>query len=133
MHSKRRNGNKQHLITWQMSDSHLNTITKIFIMNNEQLSLSKTMRSFLKKCLDDLDVGIEPNNGHHKVGTQQEAIARLQSLRDQGTCSIFNSSLESNAWFRAYVCFFHSHDFPPGSITQENPRAPKAMYRESTV
>ncbi|KAI4285977.1 MAG: hypothetical protein L6R35_004533 [Caloplaca aegaea] len=72
-------------------------------MNSEQLSLSKTMRSFLKECLDDLDIGIESNNGHHKVRTQQEAIARLQPLRDQGTCSIFNSSLESNAWFRAYL------------------------------
>ncbi|KAL8651697.1 MAG: hypothetical protein Q9210_003105 [Variospora velana] len=107
-----------------MSDSYLSTIIKILIMNKDQLNLSKTMRGFLEKCLDDLDIGIESNNGHYKVRTQQEAIARLKSLSDQRTCSPFNSSLKKIAWFRAYVRFFDSHDFPPGLITQETPRAP---------
>ncbi|KAI4143709.1 MAG: hypothetical protein LQ341_002845 [Variospora aurantia] len=109
-----------------MSDSHLNTITKILIMNNKQLSLSKTMRSFLEKCLDGLDIGIEFNNGHHKVRTQQEAIARLQSLRDQGICSLFNSSLKSNAWFRAYMGARPEHrGARPGANVPPTPRYPK--------
>ncbi|KAL9008036.1 MAG: hypothetical protein Q9173_006799 [Seirophora scorigena] len=114
---------QRHLVTWEMSDSHLNTIIKILIMDKEQLDPSKTMRSFLHICSDDSDIAIKPDNSHHLVKTREEATTRLLSLSDQGTCSVFNARLKKLAWFRAWLRFLDTHDFPPGSITQEILRA----------
>ncbi|KAI4199397.1 MAG: hypothetical protein LQ348_001897 [Seirophora lacunosa] len=114
---------KYRLVTWEMSESHLSTITKILIMDEEQLDPSRTMRSFLHKCLHDSDIAIELDNSHHLVKPREEATTRLLSLSDQGTCSVFNSRLKKLAWFRAWLRFLDTHHFPPVSITQETLRA----------